>query len=77
VGEGAEAEAEVRRIEMKAENWKAIAATQAVQLSAADQALLDKVQASLALSDREFLDFMVLIGKIAPGAPRLVGAQLR
>jgi len=62
---------------MKAENWKAIAATQAVQLSAADQALLDKVQASLALSDREFLDFMVLIGKIAPGAPRLVGAQLR
>ena len=62
---------------MEAENWKAIAGSQAVQLDATDQALLDKVQARLALSDREFLHFMVLIGKVAPGAARLAGAQVQ
>jgi hypothetical protein len=59
------------------ENWKAIERSQAVNLDDADRALLDRVQAHLALSDREFQHFMVLIGKVAPGAARLGGARVR
>ncbi len=62
---------------MEAGNWKAVAAMHAVQLSAEDQGLLDKVQARLALSDQEFLHFMVLIGKVAPGGARLAAAHAR
>jgi len=62
---------------VEAGNWKAVAAMHAVQLSAEDQGLLDKVQVRLALTDQEFLHFMILIGKVAPGAARLAGAHVR
>jgi hypothetical protein len=56
------------------ENWKAI--DQVVQLEDADRALLDKVQTRLALSDGEFLQFLDVIGKVAPSAARLRTVRL-
>jgi hypothetical protein len=73
-GEGEETAEEVR-IEMEAENWKAVG--QAVELEEADRTLLDKVQALLTLSDREFLHLMITIGKVAPSTARLLKVQLR
>lgn len=61
---------------MQRENWKAIEGGQAVSLGDSDRALLDKVQSQLALNDREFLDFLILIGKVSPNAARLAAIRL-
>ena len=61
---------------MQRENWKAIESSQVVSLEDADRALLDKVQTRLALSDGEFLHFLVLIGKVAPNPARLAAVSL-
>jgi hypothetical protein len=61
---------------MQRENWKAIESSQTVSLEDADRALLDKVQAHLALGDGEFLHFLVVIGKVAPNAARLAAVRL-
>ena len=61
---------------MQRENWKAIEKSQVISLDDADRALLDKVQTRLALSDREFLHFLVLIGKVAPNAARMAAVHL-
>jgi hypothetical protein len=56
---------------MQRDNWKAIQDREAVQLEDSDRVLLDKIQTCLALNDREFLNFLILIGKVAPSAARL------
>ncbi len=61
---------------MQQENWKAIESKHAVQLDNANRTLLDKVQTRLALSDGDFLHFLVLIGKVAAGPVWLAGVQL-
>lgn len=61
---------------MQRENWKAIENSQAVSLEDADRALLDKVQTRLALSDGEFLHFLILVGKVSTSAARLTTVGL-
>ena len=60
---------------MEPENWKAIGQA-AVQLEAADRAVLDTVQTCFALSDGEFLHFLAVIGKVAAGAVGLRALHL-
>jgi len=59
-----------------AENWKAIEKSQTIQLEDTDRTLLDKIQNRLALSDRDFLHLLVVIGKVAPTGARLAGVHL-
>ena len=59
---------------MQTENWRAIAGR--VQLEDGDRALLDKVQARLALSDAEFLGLLIVIGKLSPAATKLSAVRL-
>ena len=61
---------------MRPENWQAIANSQTITLEDADRSLLDNVQRRLALSDGEFLHFLILIGKISPNAARLGAVRL-
>jgi hypothetical protein len=61
---------------MQRDNWKAIQDRQAVQLEDSDRVLLDKIQTCLALNDWEFLNFLILIGKIAPSVARLSTVHL-
>jgi hypothetical protein len=61
---------------MQKENWQAIEKAHAVQLDDTEGRLLDNIQNQLRLNDREFLHFLVLVGKIAPSAARLGSVYL-
>jgi hypothetical protein len=60
---------------MQKENW--IAITPAVYLDDVECALLDKVQKRLSLGDQEFLQFMIVIGKVAPAVAHLRNVRLK
>ncbi len=62
---------------MQKENWTAIASAEAVQLEDADRILLDRIQERLALNDEEFLQFLIVIGKVSAGSKGLKQMRLK
>jgi len=55
-------------------NWVIISKAQAATLIKDETDLLDRVQVRLALTDREFLDFLILLGNVsAPGVTAFLG----
>jgi hypothetical protein len=62
---------------MQPENWKAIEISNTIaRFEDAEKLVLDKVQARLNLSDREFLDFLLSAAKVAPCVARLKAVHL-
>jgi hypothetical protein len=62
---------------MDAGNWTAITKTQGIpNLTKEKTDLLDKVQLRLALTDHEFLDFLILLSELSGIGPRLRNVRL-
>jgi hypothetical protein len=62
---------------MGAGNWTAITKTQGVpNLRKEKTDLLDKVQLRLALTDQEFLDFLILLSELSGIGPNLRNIRL-
>ena len=64
---------------MQQQNWKAIESSLVVPLDDSDRALLDRVQAQLALNDREFVNvvsFVANISRYAAPSAAWIAAQL-
>jgi hypothetical protein len=62
---------------MDAGNWTAITRTQGIpNLRKEKTDLLDKVQLRLALTDQEFLDFLILLSELSGTGPYLRNVRL-
>jgi hypothetical protein len=62
---------------MEASNWTAITKTQGIpNLSKEKTDLLDRVQLRLALTDQEFLDFLILLSELSGVGPHLNNVRL-
>jgi hypothetical protein len=60
---------------MQQQTWKAIESSLPIHLSDSAYALLDRVQAQLALSDNEFARLLTLITRLSPN-PEWLATQL-